>query len=537
MKIINLFLLIYLSVFNLSATTVDIQPTLAGFYPDPSICRVGSDYYLVNSSFSFYPGLPIFHSKDLSTWTQIGNAIDRPDQIDFSGLGLSQGVYAPTLRYHEGTYYIVCTIVGGINNFVITAKHPQGPWSQAVALPHVEGMDPDLFFDDNGKAYISSCAPAPEVKYDGHRAIKMYQFFPETLTTSRESVVLVDGGARPSDKPIWCEGPHLYKINNYYYLLCAEGGTSTDHSEVVFRSSSLDGPFVAYANNPILSQRHLSPQRKHAITNTGHADMVQTADGSWKAFFLGCRPYSADNEFNTGRETFMHPVTWENDWPIILSEKEEMVSVMSTNESDVFPLTGNFSYTEEFMEQVLPDYFLFLRAPQEEFFQLSPNGGLNLSVLPSTLDEKVCPAFIGRRQQHARFQISAQLQFEAKGKELAGLAAVQNDEYYYLLAKTSEGFTVSSGKQGVNTTLFTTKVKDYETCFLKITGDDALYRFFYSFDNANWIQLGKGYPSSYLSTPNAGGFVGTILGMYASSDGQYSTNSVQFNSLQYMGTD
>src|SRR6187402_1409013 len=220
------------------------NPILAGFYPDPSIVRVGEDYYLVNSTFSWFPGIPVFHSRDLVHWRQIGNAIDRPNQLSFDGLTISKGVFAPAITWHDGTFYIVNTCVDCGGNFVITARDPAGPWSDPAWLPTVEGIDPSLFFDDDGSAWlINNRAPAGGSTYDGHRALWIERFDPVGLKMLGHPKMVVDGGIEPGKKPIWIEGPHIYKRNGKYYLMAAEGGTSVNHSEVILRADRVDGPY------------------------------------------------------------------------------------------------------------------------------------------------------------------------------------------------------------------------------------------------------------------------------------------------------
>ena len=314
-KLSALLLFVLLSVSTSDVFTQDrlfTNPILAGFYPDPSICRVGNNYYMINSTFSYFPGIPVFHSKDLVNWKLIGHVMDRPEQMDLTGLGVSRGIFAPAIRFNKGIFYVTCTLVDAGGNFIVTSASPEGPWSNPVWIPKINGIDPSMFFDDNGKAYIiyNSVAPDNKPLYDGHRTIRMYEFDVENLKVFGEEKVLVNGGVDLSKKPVWIEGPHIFKVNDYYYLIAAEGGTGDQHSEVVFRSDNVDGPYVPYEKNPILTQRHLDPDRKNPITSTGHADLIQTENGDWLAVFLGCRPYSmsGDGFYNTGRETFLAPV-------------------------------------------------------------------------------------------------------------------------------------------------------------------------------------------------------------------------------------
>ena len=252
------------------------NPILQGFHPDPSITRAGDEYYLVNSTFAWFPGIPVFRSRDLVNWTQIGNAIDRPDMLDFGRLGLSRGVFAPAIEHHDGIFYILNTCVDCGGNFVITARDPAGPWSDPVWLPDLEGaIDPSLFFDDDGKAWIvNNGPPVGTPRYDGHRAIWIQEFDPRTLRTTGPRNVLVDGGVDPSTNPIWIEGPHIIKRDGHYFLICAEGGTAEGHSQVVLRGDRPTGPYTPYSGNPILTQRDLPRDRPFPITSAGHADFA-----------------------------------------------------------------------------------------------------------------------------------------------------------------------------------------------------------------------------------------------------------------------
>ena len=192
-----------------------LNPIVAGFYPDPSICRVGDDYYLVNSAFNYFPSLPIWHSKDLVNWTQIGNVIDRPSQFAMRGGAVQSGTYAPCIRYHDGTFYVVNTLVGGIGNFYVTAKNPAGPWSEPIRLPTVGGIDPSFFFDDDGKCYVVNCDEPPPsgALYNGHRTIRLQEVDLVQQKVTGEQTIIVNGGTDIAQHPVWCEGPHLYKIN------------------------------------------------------------------------------------------------------------------------------------------------------------------------------------------------------------------------------------------------------------------------------------------------------------------------------------
>ena len=502
-----------------------LNPVLAGFYPDPSIVRVADDYYLVNSTFSFFPGIPIFHSKDLVNWTQIGHVLDRPSQLKLDSLDISHGVFAPAISYDSGTFYLVNTIVNGIGNFVVTANDPAGPWSDPVVLPF-EGIDPSIFFDNDGKAYvINNGAPDYKPLYNGHRAIWMQEFDKENLEMKGPRRVIIDGGVDISKKPIWIEGPHIFKANSYYYLIAAEGGTSTDHSEVVFRSKNVWGPYVPWNNNPILTQRHLDPDRPNPVTCTGHADFVETQNGEWWAVFLGCTPYENDY-YNTGRQTFMLPVTWTDNWPAIL--RGDNVVPYSHIKPDLpeqtrptIPLNGNFTVMDEFTDTTLALYWNFIRTPRENWYIIA-DGTLSIKARPVSIDDMGQPSFIGRRQQHHYCSAATAMRYipELAGNK-AGLAVFQNEKHYYFLGLilTPEGkqIILEKGSENGATAIRSVKIDftDGQLVYLKIEARGKYYDFYYSLEPDNWQLLEKDVDATQLSTHTAGGFVGAYLGMYA----------------------
>src|SRR5574344_700844 len=243
---------------SIDKTRQYFNPIMAGFYPDPSICRKGDTYYLVNSSFSFFPGVPIFTSKDMVNWTQIGNVLDRQAQLPLQNQNVSGGIFAPAITYNKKnqTFYMITTNIG-MGNFFVKTKDPAKGWSEPIRLPHVGGIDPSFFFDDNGKGYIvNNDEPVGGHDYEGQRSIMLHYFDTVGDSTVGNQVEVCRGGTNKQNKPIWIEGPHLFKNGKYYYLMCAEGGTGSWHSEVVLRSQKPDGPFAAHQEgNPILTQR------------------------------------------------------------------------------------------------------------------------------------------------------------------------------------------------------------------------------------------------------------------------------------------
>ncbi len=501
------------------------NPILQGFYPDPSIVRAGRDYYLVNSTFAWFPGMPIFHSRDLVHWTQIGNAIDRSSQLKFDKLNMWQGLYAPDISWHDGTFYILNTCVGCGGNFVITAKKPHGPWSDPVFLPGVEGIDTSLFFDDDGSAWIVHNGPPPEKpRYEGHTAIWLQHFDAKALKAVGKPQVLVDAGTHPERKPIWIEGPHIFKKDGLYYLIAAEGGTEEGHSEVVFRSDKVTGPYVALASNPILTQRDLPKDRARPITSTGHAKFVETPEGDWWAVFLGVRPYDSAGDFNTGRETFMMPVRWKDGWPRVTDPGQRVpwlapAPKLPKQAKPPVPLNGDFSFREDFDAAKLPLYWMQLRNRQGHWWRVR-NGALQLNARAVALGDNGNPSLLARRQQHLNATATTELRFHAASDDAeAGLAAFQNDQYWYLIAVGSDHsepvVRVRRSLNGAVSTLAEAPLPAISAVQLRISAHGPSYDFGWSADGKHWHSLVKGADGTILSTKKAGGFVGAVFGLYA----------------------
>lgn len=529
-------------------TTTFVNPILSGFYPDPSIVKVKSDYYLVNSTFSYFPGLPVWHSKDLKNWKQIGNVIDRISQMNFAGERMTRGLFAPGISFNKGTFFLTCTNIDHGGNFVVTAKDPAGPWSDPVKLPQVKGIDPSVFFDDNGKAYIlyNSDAPDDQPLYSGHRTIRAFEFDPENLKVLGEEKMLVNGGTDITKKPVWIEGPHILKRNELYYLYAAEGGTSVNHSEVVFRSRSVWGPYIPYENNPVLTQRGLPDDRKNPVTSTGHAQFVEGPDGKTYAVFLGCRPYKEDY-YNTGRETFIAPVEWNNDWPLINPDNKEVkyaytAGIKEIKQANALPQSGNFSYTMRFKKQLDPS-LVFLRSCDSSAFALSKEAGLILQLKPETINGLEIPSFIGKRQQHLFCRAETALNFTATAEnEQAGLVIFQDEKHFYFLSKTiSNGSPVlqllKSNADGKTNELMVSVPYHANNVQLRIDAEGDCYNFYYGTGSGKWKILKDKVDGKFLSSHIAGGFIGSFFGMYATASGKSSNNSAAFKYLRYSGND
>lgn len=507
------------------------NPVLPGWYSDPAVCTNGKgDYFLATSTFSFFPGVPIFHSRDLMNWEQIGYALSRESQLlNMPGQHVSGGIFAPGISYNPAneTYYMITTNVGA-GNFLVKTTDPWGEWSDPIMLPEVAGIDPSIFFDTDGKAYIINNDDAPDYKpeYDGHRTVRIVEYDTATDKCVGERKILVNKGVHPEDKPIWCEGPHMYKINGEYYLMTAEGGTGDWHSEVIYRGKSPWGPFVPWDKNPMLTQRTLDKNRPDPVTCAGHADIIEGPNGEWWGVFLACRPNVKGFE-NLGRETFMLPVRWTSDgWPYMNIGDERVPMTVRKHdavrgENVTF---GNFSQALDMNAGKLPIDWLTLRTSCTDLYSFTKNPGkLTLVCAPTTTKEKQSPAFVCRRIQHKQFNASASIDFKPKShKERAGLLVFKDETHQYLLAKhrTGKGTFVSlikvgaAGEEHIGSVAVPAKAKSVD---LKVEGDDDTFAFYCSLDGGNsWTPVAEGVDAAYTSTREAGGFTGTMVGLYAS---------------------
>ncbi|MDV4151041.1 glycoside hydrolase family 43 protein [Clostridium sp. AL.422] len=506
------------------------NPILKGFYPDPSICSVGEDFYLVNSTFAYFPGVPIFHSKDLANWTQIGNVIDRENQINLDKIEHSQGIYAPTIRYNNGIYYLITTNIPHDGNIILTAKSPEGPWSDPYRIEGAEGIDPSLFFDDDGRAYYIGTRPNRNgVKYNGDWYIWIQEIDLVNMKLIGESHDVWNGSMK---NVIWPEGPHLYKKDGYYYLMIAEGGTGPDHCITIARSKSIYGEYINNPKNPIITHRHLGEE--YEIKHVGHGDLVKTSDDEWFVVMLASRQY--EGYCNTGRETFLAKVDWENGWPVINKGKGILQLSQEINTSEYKKEIKENCY--HFYGDRLDNRFLLLRNPSENLYSLTKRkDALRLYLKEVTLKDLDNPAYIGVRQEDDNYLVSTMMEFNPKNEyESAGLAIIQNNLYNltYECSMENNNKTLKVVKcyNGEYKLVRQTNI-DCERVFLKIISRNKKLDFYYSDNGINYCLLAEEIDSSYLSTEVAGGFVGCTVGMYATSNKQESENYADFLWFEY----
>ncbi len=501
------------------------NPILAGYYPDPSVLRVADDFYLVNSSFTHFPGLPIFHSTDLVNWVQIGNAINKPGPFDFDGLSVSRGIFAPDISFHNGSFYLMSTCVDCGGNFVMTASHPSGPWSEPTWFDF-EGIDPSIYWEGDKAYVVNNGAPNEPARYEGHRAIWIQELDWRALEMVGPRKVLVNGGLDIAQKPIWIEGPHIFKKDGFYYLTAAEGGTRDQHSQTIFRSKNLWGPFAPGQKNPILTQRDLNPTRPNPVTSAGHAKFVQLPNGDWWGTFLATRPYGPD-EYNIGRETFLLPINWKNGWPTFLQPGAPIPYVqqkpkLTVGQKPQVPTTGNFDYLETFNQPLGPQW-VGIRIPTDPFYNIE-GGQLTLSCQNGLGQLDQNPAFIARRLQHHVAAISTDMDFmpTADG-DRAGLAAVQNDRSWTFIGVEQDkgaSYLVVTVRDNSDVDLVLAKAPIRSTQGLKLTLRFNGAEMAYEVEQNGKVKLKlEGQNARILSTKKAGGFVGTIVGPYCESRG------------------
>ena len=509
------------------------NPILQGCYPDPAIVRKGEDYFMVHSSFAMAPGVPIFHSKDLVNWKQIGHVLDRPSQLQVQKSGISAGVYAPAIKYnpHNETFYMITTqFAGDFGNIVVKTKDPFKGWSDPYKQKF-NGIDPSLFFDDDGKAYVvHNDAPDPGKElYRGHRVIKIWNYDLENdQVVEGSDKIIVNGGVDLSDKPIWIEMPHIYKKNDKYYLMCAEGGTGDWHSEVVFISDNPRGPYEPAPSNPILSQRYLNPNRDNKVDWAGHADLAKGPnDEKYYGVFLAIRPNEKER-VNTGRETFILPVDWSGKWPVFenglipFEPKLKMPEGVEnkTGQEGFFP-NGNFTYTEDFTSDKLDYRWVGIRAFPDEFSTMSKKG-LTITPFEENIKAMAPVSSLFHRQMHKSFSATTTMDYKPKSEEdLAGLTCYQSEKFNYVFGITKKDkeyyLLLERTEKGESTIIASTPIDIKNPVHLQVVADNDDYQFNYSLDGENFQNLGGTVSGDILSTNVAGGFTGAMIGLYATS--------------------
>jgi xylan 1,4-beta-xylosidase len=498
------------------------NPVVPGFHPDPSVCRVGSDYYLVTSSFEYFPGIPIFHSRDLVHWQKLGYCLNRASQLPLSGATASGGVWAPTLRYHAGVFYLTTTNVTAGGNFIVTATSPAGPWSEPIPVPQ-PGIDPSLFFDVDGSAiYTTSSDGALQSRID----VKSGKLLSEPKVVWQGT-----GGQYP-------EGPHLYLRDGWYYLLLSEGGTEYGHMITMARAKSPWGPFEACSRNPLLTHRSY----KSPIQAVGHADLVEAESGDCFVVFLGIRPNGYPPCYHLGRETFLSPLTWSDDGFPVFGENGRVALEMRTP----LPLAPALpeAARDDFSSHELGLCWNYLRNPQAELYSLEERPGhLRLRGSAHGLDDVASPAWLGRRQCHFAVQAATSVEFRATTeREEAGLTVRMNEQHHYeifVTQRSGEPAVVLRRRIGslqAEIAAHPLSPSEASCVVLGVEANKDEYVFSFGDSPDNLRPLGKG-ETRYLATEVAGGFTGVYFAVYATGNGQPCQNPADFDWFDYRACD
>ena len=536
-----------------------INPIISGAHPDPSICRVGNDYYIVNSSFEYFPGLPIHHSKDLVNWELIGYGLHREDQcngeMNLVDVQSDGGIHAPTIRYHKGTFYIITTNVynsgdgspGLMRNFIITAKNPSGPWSKPHIIEGAPGIDPDIFFDDNGKVYFTGTHSPGDMNSNG-----IGEIWIQELDIKKWKLV----GKRHTvwDGIFGCctEGPHIYKEHGLYYLLVAEGGTGKNHAVMIAASENILGPYEENQRNPILTTRHLS--NNYFVNSTGHADMIELEDGRWYMVSLGKRN-DLDGDANMGRETYLMPMQWESTivkWEQVSEDRWEPLRYLFPV---VAPLTGkverftplpftdrpqyiNNTVIDDFLNENLDLRWTFIRVPEEKTYSLLENPGfLRLYSKPGKIEDRKRFSLVGFRQKESDFEFEVKMNFlPNKDNVESGVIHYQKEwnyltntvikkrKKYYLEQKLKE-----KGKEVV--TLKKTILKGYDgNIILKVKSKKDRYDFFYSLNDGSSFDYFTSIEAIKVLDRN---YTGALLGLFTTSNGVLSQDYADYDWVRY----
>ena len=537
------------AIGSLNAQTFK-NPILAGGYPDPSICRVGDEFIMANSSFEYFPALPIHKSKDLVNWELVGHGLNRLEQvsgqINLTDVQSNGGIYAPTIRYHNGKYHIVTTNVyydevkqrSTATNFIITSSKPEGPWSNPIVIKGAPGIDPDIFFDDDGRVWYTGMHQPLDPTFSDEKEIWIQELNPNSFQLIGQRFFVWRGACGG----VWAEGPHIYKKDGYYYLIIAEGGTSFNHSIMVAVSDTIIGPYVSNERNPIFSSRHLSYD--NWVNSTGHGDLVELEDGRWYVVMLGVRG-DVKRKSNMGRETFIAPVTWEREpyewkerkivWPVIAPQSGKILKNNPIIFSETIENKGTF-FVDDFNDTNLDLAWNHRRAPMQNMFDLvSSPGSLRVYTSPNKLQERKRANFTGIKQTESEFSFETKMTFSPSGNsDESGIAIVQKDNNFlsFTIKQLGDGFSLELKLMNKIETSIASKKIDYNSTLpiqLKVESFDNSYRFYFALKNDDF-QLFAETPADYLLSH---GYTGAHIGLYATSNGQLSIGYADFDRVEY----
>lgn len=500
------------------------NPILPGFSPDPSICRVGTDYYLVNSSFVWFPGIPVYHSKDLVNWKLIGHGITRPSQLRMEKVADKDGIWAVTIRYHDGLFYLIGTASNCGGNFYLTAKNPAGEWSDPVWLKDAPGIDASIFWDDDGKCYYTGNRFDLKKDWPSQCAIWAQELDLDKQALTGERKILSYGYANNAANT---EGPHLYKIDGKYLLLTAEGGTDYYHAITAHHSNALTGPYISDKINPVLSHRQLG--KDYPIQAVGHGDLVKTQNGEWWAVVLGKRIF--DGNFSLTRETFLCKVQFEDGTPIFNPGYGKVLIKQPRPNLPWTPVAKD-PVRDEFNTKKLNLKWHFIRIPNEQIYALNGDQ-MELKLRPEVADSLTNFSALVQKIQHYKFQAITKLSFNAvNSSEQAGLIIYRNADSYYMLLKDKSGLLLikkDSGKKQIMARM----PYMHSQVYLKVVANNAKAIFSYGDTPGKMFRIGGTQDMAAIAENKFNRFNGPGIGMYASSNGEKTSNTALFDWFEY----
>lgn len=507
------------------------NPVLSGHHPDPSVCRVGEDFYLVTSSFTYFPAIPVHRSRDLVHWERIGSVVDRDGMLPLRGLETSDGIWAPTIRHDGRRFYVTCTVASGRRDwftFVTTALDPAGPWSDPVPLD-ATGIDPSLFFDDDGRAWFTA---ARDARIPGRRAeLWMRRFDAERLELTGPEHVLWNGALTGE----WVEAPHIVKRDSRYWLIAAEGGTDRNHAVTAASSDSVTGPYVTDPRSPLLTHRHLDPATP--VQCVGHADLVDLPDGRTFAVLLATRPI--DGTHTLGRETFLTEVVWTSTGPVF-GPVSGMLEL--TFDAPFPPAPVAVSSDRDHFRSGLGMEWSMLRAALGNRVGVG-DAGLELSPSPIGPDASDVPSMIVQPQRDVCFRTATRVDLSAAPRGAVGSLIAFQNQRRWAEARTRQDvrgrrFAEFVAFDGVEAALSQVPLPGEGDTVLRIDGDEEVYVFSARRVDSEWQELGR-LPRPWFSTEEAGGFVGVHLGLRAwvAVEDDVSAGTVRFAWFDYEGRD